>query len=106
MRQSLELGRQLAVSLLHVELLDCLRNQSLEAIELLGVERFLDVVVGTLAHRLYGRVDRSLPRHDDAFRRDRQALELLEKSKAVELRHLEVSEDNAERSEERRVGKG
>ena len=53
-RERLELGGQLPILLSNRVLLDRLRYECLETIELLRVERLLDVVVRTLAHRLHG----------------------------------------------------
>ena len=95
MRESLELGRELAVLLLDLVLVERLGDQRLEPIELLGVERLLDVVVRALLHRLHGGVDRRLPGDDDALRRDLALLQLAQQREPVELGHLEVGEHDA-----------
>src|SRR5512138_39171 len=96
MRESLELRRQLAVSLLDIEFVERFRNERLETIQLFGVEGLLDVVVRTLAHSLDGGVYRSLSRNDDGLGWNRQPLELLQQRKTIELRHLEVGENDSE----------
>src|SRR5688572_24314319 len=60
MREVGELARQRAVGLLHHELVDRLRDESLQAVELFTVERLFDVVVRALPHRLHGGIDRRL----------------------------------------------
>jgi hypothetical protein len=95
MRHALELGRQLAILLLDVELLDRLGQQRLEAIELVGRQRLLDIVVCALAHRVDGRFDRAGAGDDDAFRREILLLHFLEETQPVELWHLQVGEDDA-----------
>jgi len=94
-RESFQLRRQLAILLLDVELLERLRDQGLQAIQLVGRERLLDVVVRALAHGLDGRIDSGLSGHDDAFRGDGAKLKLLQQCKAVHLRHLEIGEHHA-----------
>src|SRR6185312_1111106 len=73
-------------------------DERLEAIELFGSERLLDVVVRALPHGLDRGIDRRLPRDDDALARYLARLHLLEQREAIEFRHLEVGEDDAERS--------
>jgi hypothetical protein len=95
-REALELRRKLPVLLLDVELLDGLRYQRLETIQLVGGEWLLDVVVCALAHCLHGGIDGRLTSHDDALGGDGAKLQLFEESKAVHLRHLEIGENDAE----------
>jgi hypothetical protein len=95
-RQSLELGGQPAILLLHAELVEQLGNLDLELVEALGVERLLDVVRGAFLHRLDRELGAPLPgdHHElggDALRPDR-----LEQSDSVQLRHLEIGEHDAE----------
>src|ERR1700680_5026858 len=92
MREALELGRQLTVLLLHVELLERLRNERLETIQLISGEWLLDVIVGAFAHCLHRGIDCRLTGYDDALRRNRAQLELLEQREPIHLRHFEISE--------------
>jgi hypothetical protein len=93
-REVLELARQRAIGLLHDELVDRFRNQCLQPVELLAVQRLLDVVVRALTHGLHGRIDRRLAGDDDALGVDFALLHLLQQRKAIELRHLEIGEDD------------
>ena len=97
MREPLDGRRELLDLLPIVELVERLRNQGLEPVQLLGVERLLDVVVRALPHRLHRRVHRCLSGDDDALGTDAARLHLLQKREAVELRHHQVGERDAER---------
>ena len=83
--------------MLDVELVERLRNKSLESVELVGSEGLLDVVVGALAHRLHRGIDSCLAGDDDALRRYCALLQLLQQGQSIDLGHLEVGEDDAER---------
>ncbi len=87
---------ELAVLLADGVLLDRLRDERLEPVELLRVERLLDVVVRALAHRLNRGVDRRLAGDDDALGGYRARLQLLQDRESIDLRHLEIGEGDAE----------
>src|SRR6185436_15332313 len=95
--ESLELRRQLAILLLDGELLEGLRDERLQSIQLVRGKRLLDVVVSTLAHCLHRRIDRRLAGDDDALGRNGPLLQLLQQGEAIHLRHLQIGENDAER---------
>ena len=95
--ESLELGRELAVLLLDVELVERLGNECLQAIELVRGEGLLDIVVGALTHRLDSGIDGCLAGDNDALGGNRPLLQLLEQRESVHLGHLEIGEDDAKR---------
>ena len=95
MGEPFQLRGELPVLLSDLVLVERLRDERLEAIQLLGVEGFLDVVVGALLHGLHGRVHSSLPGDDDALGRNLTELELAEQRQPVELRHLQIGQHDA-----------
>src|SRR4051794_1493069 len=70
MGESLDRRGELLDLLAVVKLVERLRNERLQPVQLLGVERLLYVVVGALPHGLHGRIDGRLPGDDDALSRD------------------------------------
>jgi hypothetical protein len=93
--ESLQLRGELAILLPDLVLVERLGDERLEAVQLLGVERLLDVVVGALLHRLYGGIHRGLTGDDDALGGNLPLLQLAQQREAVEPRHLQVGEYDA-----------
>src|SRR5256885_13036223 len=71
--------------LLNIELVQRLRDQRLQSIELVGSERLLDVVVRAFTHCLHRRVDCRLSGDDDALGRDLALLKLRSEEHTSEL---------------------
>src|ERR1700737_665928 len=94
-RQPLELGGQLAVFLLYVELLQRFRNERLESIQLVRGVRLFDVIVGTFAHGLDCGVHGRLAGDDDALGGNRPKLQLFQQRQAIDLWHLEIGQNDA-----------
>src|SRR5665647_168169 len=96
MRQILELRRQLAVSRLHIELVQRFWYERLETVQLFCVARLLDVIIRAFAHRLDSRVNRALAGDDDAFGGNPLPLELFQQRETIELGHLQIGENDSE----------
>src|SRR5208283_3002556 len=64
---------------------------------LLHTEGLLDVVVGPQFHRVHGRFDRSVPRHDGHFRARQHRLDLFQQFHARLVRQLQVRQHQVRR---------
>src|SRR6185437_9427446 len=94
-RQTFELGGELEILFLETELFEQFWDLCFELVQPLGVERLLDVVGGTLLDRLDRQLGRTLTGDHDELGRDLGAPQLAEQRDSVELRHLEVGQDDA-----------
>src|SRR5262245_15054354 len=97
MREPLDRRCELLDLLPVVELVERFRNEGLQPVQLLGVERLFDVVVSALPHGLHGRIDGRLSGDDDALGRDAARLHLLEQREPIKLGHHQVGERDTER---------